>query len=419
MTSRAGHTDGGRIGLALAGGGPVGAVYEIGALRALEEAVVGIDFTALHVYVGVSAGSFVAAFLANGVTPSQLVRVLDGREDGDPLLPAIFFTPAYWEWFRRALQLPRLTWEAVQAVIERPDIFRAMSRFAGAIPTALFDNEPIRRALAEAFTRQGRTDDFRKLRRHLIVVATDLGAGEPIRFGEPGLDDVPISRAIQASTALPGVYPPVHVAQRYCVDGVLLKTVHASVAFDAGAKLVLCINPIVPVDTTAGVRAGVLPVGSLLAGGFPALMSQTFRTLVHSRLQAGFSSYEGRYPDSDFILFEPDRDEYRMFFSNVFSLASRRAVCELAYQATRRSLRLRADRLEPVFAKYGCELKRDVLEGRDRTVWHDTPRFTAEFRARRAVEPRRRLRVPNAGAGDGVLERLTRALDAVEKQAGG
>ena len=32
------------IGLALAGGGPAGAVYEIGALRALDEALVGVDF---------------------------------------------------------------------------------------------------------------------------------------------------------------------------------------------------------------------------------------------------------------------------------------------------------------------------------------------------------------------------------------
>ena len=42
-----------RIGLALAGGGPLGAIYEIGALCALEEAVVSLDFNALDGYVGV------------------------------------------------------------------------------------------------------------------------------------------------------------------------------------------------------------------------------------------------------------------------------------------------------------------------------------------------------------------------------
>ena len=49
------------IGLALAGGGPFGAVYEIGALIALEEALEGLDLNRLDCYVGVSAGSIAAA----------------------------------------------------------------------------------------------------------------------------------------------------------------------------------------------------------------------------------------------------------------------------------------------------------------------------------------------------------------------
>jgi NTE family protein len=402
-----------RIGLALAGGGPVGAVYEIGALRALEEVIEGLDCTAFDVYVGVSAGSLVAGFLANGVSPAQLVRVLDGRDDDDPLLPSIFFKPAYGEWVKRGLRLPFLAIDAVLALLERPDPFRAMSRLTGAIPTALFDNAPIRRALAEAFARNGRTDDFRKLGGRLIVVATDLAAGEPIRFGDPGLDDVPISRAIQASTALPGLYPPVHVGDRCCVDGVLLRTVHASVAFDAGADLVLCVNPIVPVDTTGGVKAGVIPAGSLLAGGLPALMSQTFRTLIHSRLQVGFASYEKRYPHRQFVLFEPEHDEYRMFFSNVFSLSSRRAVCELAYQATRRDLRKRAKGLAPVLAAHGFTIRHDVLADDTRTVWDEpvSPR-SGESRARRRPA-RRRASEPS------VVRRLGSALDRLEGEWAG
>jgi len=412
MTS--GADGGGRVGLALAGGGPVGAVYEIGALRALEEAVEGLDLTALHIYVGVSAGSLVAAFLANGVSPSYLVRALDGRESTDPLLPDVFFTPAYGEWARRGARLPRLLFEAARAFLEHPNPFRAMNRLSGALPTAFFDNEPIRRALAEAFSRNGRVDDFRQLDRPLIVVATDLGSAVPIRFGEPGLDDVPISRAIQASTALPGLYPPVCIGDRSCADGVLLKTVHASVAFEAGADLVLCVNPIVPVDTTAGVAAGVLAPGSLLAGGLPALMSQTFRTLIHSRLQAGFASYQDRYPDADFVLFEPDRDEYRMFFSNVFSLSSRRAVCDIGYRATRRSLRERAPALGPMLERNGLRLRTDLLADDARTVWDEGPaRFTAEFRAMEVIRAARE-RPATAPRSDGsVLDRLTATLDRI------
>ena len=50
---------------------------------------------------------------------------------------------------------------------------------------------------------------------------------------------------MKASTALPGLYSPVEIDGRHYVDGVLLKTMHASVALDEGADLVLCGNPIV------------------------------------------------------------------------------------------------------------------------------------------------------------------------------
>ncbi len=79
-------------------------------------------------------------------------------------------------------------------------------------------------------------------------MATELDSGRAVRFGDPGLDHVPISRAVQASTALPGLYPPVLIDGRHYVDGVLLKTMHASVALEKGADLVICVNPIVPVD---------------------------------------------------------------------------------------------------------------------------------------------------------------------------
>jgi predicted acylesterase/phospholipase RssA len=49
-----------KIALALAGGGPLGAIYEIGALCALDESLIGLDLNQLEHYVGVSAGGFIA-----------------------------------------------------------------------------------------------------------------------------------------------------------------------------------------------------------------------------------------------------------------------------------------------------------------------------------------------------------------------
>jgi predicted acylesterase/phospholipase RssA len=73
----------GGIGLALAGGGPLGGIYEVGALLALADSIEGLDLCALDVYVGVSSGGFVAAALANGMSPSQMYRLFIDEGDVD------------------------------------------------------------------------------------------------------------------------------------------------------------------------------------------------------------------------------------------------------------------------------------------------------------------------------------------------
>jgi predicted acylesterase/phospholipase RssA len=369
------HRRRGPVGLALAGGGAEGAVYEIGALRALDEALDGVDFNRVPVIVGVSAGAFVGACLANGITTAQMVRSVVGEEPGEhPFRPELFLMPAFGEFARRGLSVPRLILEAVAATVrgerDAGNFLAALAeRLSRALPVGLFDNDPLRAYLEEVFATGGRTNDFRRLPTRLIVVAADLDAGEPVRFGDPGRDDVPIALAVQASTALPGLYPPVEIGGRYYVDGVLHKTLHASVALDAGARLVLCVNPIVPVDTEGAVEKGVMRRGHLLDRGMPTVLSQTFRTLIHSRLETGIAAYRSRYDGADVVLFEPRRDDYTMFFRNVFSFAARREVCEHAYRATLESLAARRDELEPILARHGITLRDDVLGRARHDLW--------------------------------------------------
>ncbi len=362
-----------KIGVALAGGGPVGAMYEIGALRALEEAVDGLDLNDVHAYVGVSAGSFIAACLANGLTTTQMLRAALRDEPGvNPLRPDIFFTPAYREFISRGFKLPRLVLESVAEFVRHPgsqSVGAAVSYLMQALPVGVFDNEPIRAYMHDIFNMEGRTDDFRQLRRPLTVVAADLDSATAIRFGAPGWDHIPISTAVQASTAVPGIYPPVCIEGRQCVDGVLLKTVHASVALEQGADLLFCINPIVPVDAAAAARVGRLPRDVVVQSGLPAVLSQTFRTLIHSRLRVGFARYAGRFPDADVVLLEPDAEEYELFFANVFSFRSRRHICRSGYEATRRTLRRRFAELGPVLASHGLVLRADILADESRDLW--------------------------------------------------
>jgi len=200
------------------------------------------------------------------------------------------------------------------------------------------------------------------------VVATDVETGRRVVFGAKGLDHVPISRAVQASTAVPGLYQPVEVEGRVCVDGVLLKTMHASIALDYGADLLLCVNPLVPMETGSEDAREVLGRRAVQRGGLPALLSQCFRILIHSRAGLGMERAAQSHPDSDLVLFQPESTEHRLF-TNLFRFRSRRKVCEIAYQQTRRDLWRRRELLGPLFDRHGLSLRLDVLADPQRSVW--------------------------------------------------
>jgi predicted acylesterase/phospholipase RssA len=398
-----------RVGIALAGGGPEGAIYEIGAVRALDEALEGVDFEHLDVYVGVSAGAFVAACLANKLRTGQLCRAMVSPEPGEhPFLPETFFTPALGELAERGLMIPQLFWEALRDYVSDPadlSLTESLMRLSRALPTGIFDNGAVREYLENIFKLKDRTDDFRKLERELVVVATDLDSGQAVRFGSTGLDHVPISLAVQASTALPGLYPPILVDGRYYADGVLLKTVHASVALDLGVDLLFCLNPIVPVDTANAVALGVMKRGKLIDRGLPTVLSQTFRTLIHSRMTVGMATYKPRYPGSDVVLVEPSREDYRMFFTNIFSFSARKDTCEHAYLSTLANLRSRADELEPILERHGIRLRREVLEDPQPSLWDNVG---LPVRGRRSAM---------MASLDRTLSRLERAVDRMHDES--
>ncbi|HQQ58620.1 MAG TPA: patatin-like phospholipase family protein, partial [Thermomonas sp.] len=244
-----------RIGLAIAGGGPVGAMYELGALRALDEACDGLDLTRMDCYVGVSSGAFFAAGLANRMDTAELCRIfITGDSEDVQFQPETFLSPAFGEYLSRAASIPRLTTRLLRDLWSGRSDSRwsdLLNRFGSLVPTGLFDNREVERFLRDVFTRQGRSNDFRKLDRPLYVIGVDLDSGEAVRFGDAGWDGIPISRAVQASAALPGLYPPVEMQDksgrvRHIVDGALRRTMHASVVLDRDVDLLLGINPLVP-----------------------------------------------------------------------------------------------------------------------------------------------------------------------------
>jgi predicted acylesterase/phospholipase RssA len=222
-----------------------------------------------------------------------------------------------------------------------------------------------------------------------------------VRFGEPGFEHVPISRAIQASTALPGLYPPVPIDGHTYVDGALMRTMNASLLLDEGADFVICINPLVAFDASSVRRRKNLDRKDLdlTRGGLPTVLSQTFRALIQSRMQVGMRTYKRSYPNTDVLLFEPDRSDDELFFKNVFRYADRKRLAEHAYQRTRRDLLASADELRRILDRHGLRLRVDVLEDRSRT-FHG------------AVRARERRQQPVTGSLHRTLDRLESALEA-------
>jgi len=357
-------------GVALAGGGPLGSIYEVGALVALDEALCGLRLNHCDVFVGVSSGAFFASGLANGLSPREMhARFIETTAHDDPFEPEVIVKLALREYGKRTATLPRLFASALADYLRGNSKQRAIESFqrlSKALPNGIFDSTPVRRYLQRLAATPGLTDDFRELKRKLFIIATDLDTSSLVTFGAPGFDHVPISKAVEASAALPGYFPPVKIDGRHYVDGALLKTLHASAALKEGVKLLFAINPLVPYE--AELQPSETEAKSLAEDGLVMVLSQTFRSLIYSRMKVGMERYRHEYPDADVVLFEPRRDDRVMFFTNVFSYADRRRLCEHAYQQTREDLLRRAASLKPVLARHGLSLDEGVLRDKSRTL---------------------------------------------------
>lgn len=400
-----------KLGIVLGGGGPLGGIYEIGALRALDEALDGLNLNDLHTYVGVNAGSFVAANLANQMTPAQMCRIFVRNEsDIHPFHPGVFYKPAFSEYLQRAKSVPKILFNAWVNLLSHPNdqsVLGSLTALAQAVPSGIFDNEGFHQYVSRSYNAIGRTNDFKELRNNLIIIAADLESGETVKFGSEGFQHIQISKAIQCSMASPGLYRPVEVDDHFYVDGTLNKGMHTSVAMDDGADIVFAINPVVSIDVARAVDSGTMSRHELSQSGMPNVLSQAYRTMIHSRLTSGLRHIKRRYPGKDLVLFEPIRSDANLFFSSVFSFKARKMMCEQGYQLTRASLRARSEELEPLLASAGIRMRHDILNDENRTLstglyGEALPNYQAKVR-----------KVPAAKSNDGYLGKVTNKVVSI------
>jgi NTE family protein len=408
-----------RVALVLAGGAVTGGAYKLGGLKALDDFLVNRKTTDFDVYVGLSAGAFLAAPLAGGVTPPEMLRALDGAsEDFSYLSPldfynfnyeeflwkpveflldlATYFPNTLYEFVVRTPQLVRTLQEPIAEARRRPSLgnliecVKPLVEAIGAarefpfplayLPSGLFDNGSIERYLRYNIERRGLTNDFRVLYRlrqvELYIVAMNLDTAERVVFGHDEDTSLTISEAVQASTALPGFYKPARIKGVDYVDGGVRRTANIDVAIEHGADLVICYNPFRPFSNRVVRR--YLPErneykleGRPLADqGMLTVLNQVLRTLLHSRLQLGIRQYQDD-PNfqGDIILLEPGETDLTFFKMAPLNIWQGRSAGAHGYLSVTQSIEAHYELIRQILGSYGILMTRkEVREGLERLL---------------------------------------------------
>src|SRR5919199_746664 len=350
--------------LVLGGGGFTGGVYEIGALRALDLLSVNRTVNQFDVYVGTSAGSFVAAMLANGITPEEMARVVNQQvptpfrdiDVGTLLRPNIV------EFAKKGALLPLRAAAVVRQLAGQLRSSSAMDVILGlaeGLPSGLYSGAGVENYVRQVLSDPDRSNDFRLLERDLYLAATDLDTCERIVFGGGGWDDVPISQAVRASTALPMVYTPVEIRGREFVDGGIVSTTNLDIAVEAGAKFVIVINPLVPFVNDVSktkTRPGGRTPKHVSEMGFPQIGYQAFKLLAYQRLHEMARHWEQRYPGVDIVLIEPEPNDELMFQTSIMNFSARVDIARHGFESVTLRLANDYERLREICARHGIEI---------------------------------------------------------------
>lgn len=406
-----------KIGLVLAGGAVSGAAFKIGGLKALNDYLVNRKLTEFDVYVGISAGAILSVPLCGGIPPEEMLASLDGTSKiFSQMSPLEMYKPNWKEYLARPFgyfyghmaYLPGIFYDVLTAspklknnFIERSFQFfrnpsysnyedltkpllkvafhnRHIPTFGEIIPSGIFDSTPIESYLRMNMKRNKMPNNFRVLKRAtgkaLYMSAMDLDTSERIIFGPDEKNDVNISEAAQASSAIPGFYKPARIKGIDYIDGGVRKTANISLAFDKGADLVICYNPFRPYNNEILLEylreqnKYITRNKRLADWGLGTVLNQVFRTLFHSRLMTGLKNLaEDPAFKKDIILVEPAEDDTDFFTMNPLFFWNRAKAAMLGFSSVTESIGKHYKEISKILAMYGLEMSEEnILKDKSR-----------------------------------------------------
>jgi NTE family protein len=313
-------------GLVLGGGGLVGMAYHAGAIMALDD--FGVDVSGADVIVGTSAGSIMASYLASGWTATDFYDYAHGRHSSSPrgeeALRSEFdslFTPLWTSGRERvqrsigslfALAASRGYWQRTG---------RGRSPAAAlrhAFPSGLYSTAETRARfyddLAVDWPREG-----------LFICCSDLYSGKRVPFGRSDAPEAPLPDAVLASTAIPGVFPPVPIGGRQYVDGGAYSATSLDLAAEEGCDTIICIAPL-----------GYRNEGELITRD-PALWAPVLTRSFFARSLAR-EVKAARKDGVSVLVIRPGLGELKALGSNAMRRFDRRKVVDASRAAVRKLL---------------------------------------------------------------------------------
>jgi predicted acylesterase/phospholipase RssA len=353
---------GGKTAICLAGGGIEGGFYEVGVLRALQFFLPEFSLANVDIICGISVGSIIGAFLANGLSPDEIMRGMKlGEGRLDKLGKSAAFDPNVREFAKR---FGRGMMSAVRGKASLQTMLQM-------IPSGAFGGTGIHRYLEQNLTKPGMIDRFPDLPRKLYVGATDQDTMEHVVFGSPGWDHIPIHEAVRASAALAPFYAPQCIEGRYYIDGAFTRTTDIRVAVEHGATLIIVVDPLVPIVSE---RSGYVASKGAIMGTMQALKS-----MIHGRFGAAAEQLRARFPNVALHLFQPDGAAMRLMAGSPMKFFYRTEIEDITYRQTIRSVRQRLfPALQNDFARHSIafvdpdaslgSIKRDLLDEADEVL---------------------------------------------------